>query len=161
MISLTCQDASKWHGNADIVFTNPYAPIPNCLHGKPCIINMYEQIKDRRHRAEVWVGCKLEVIGSWGAKQAHLNRVYAGNIPARSLDFSDIDDVGIWFPEELVRRVIHQYRDFFVPGATVWDGFMGRGTVGKFCRFMGMNFVGMDIDPDRVRFAKKYVFEDE
>jgi hypothetical protein len=150
-------DASEWQGDADVIFTHPYAPIPQCLHGKPCVLNLYERTKERRFQAERWAGCDLTCIGRWGGY--HVNRVYVGNTGVRDVYLADIDDIGIFFPEPMVVRVMAAYPDVFVPGVTVWDGFMGRGTVGKICRDKGMNFIGLDVDADMVRLAREYIGE--
>lgn len=42
-------------------------------------------------------------------------------------------------------------------GGTVLDPFCGSGTTGIACKFEGMNFVGIDLEPDHVEIAKKRI----
>lgn len=42
-------------------------------------------------------------------------------------------------------------------GDRVFDGFMGRGTVGKVARELKLNFVGIDRDHGRIAIAREYL----
>lgn len=142
---LICGDSSKWVGDADLVFTNPYGPLPKCLHGKPAII----VIKDRaghRMRAEKWIGARLSLIGNYNDVG-----VFVSNLPSFNGKLDDLED-GEFFPLELPLRLLRHYGY-----RIVWDGFMGRGTVGMACRMLGLDFIGIDIDPARVELARQYL----
>ena len=43
------------------------------------------------------------------------------------------------------------------PGQTVWDGFMGRGTIGKMCIETGRKYVGVEELPQHVGLALDYL----
>ena len=62
-----------------------------------------------------------------------------------------------WWPLELPMAVLEQYAQ---SGQTAIDLFMGRGTTGKACRALGMNFIGIDQNVNRVELAFRYIFED-
>lgn len=159
-IILHCGNASDYEGDADLVFTHPYAPLPQQLLDKPAIINLYlppgreaKRIAD----AEGWVGGPLKQIGGWG--KGLRNAVYVTRLRAVPLNLTDLVEDPFepgkgWFPLELPMRVLSEYG---VPGITVWDGFCGRGTVGKACRQLGMHYVGMDHDPARIALAYEYL----
>lgn len=161
MIRLECIDASRWEGEADVVLTNPYAPVPRCLHGKPTIVSLYEAKGCRRELCEGWLGgARLTEIGRWSTALA--NTVYVANLPARKAAIEDLVEDELepgrgWFPLELPRRLLALYADLIPDGAVVWDGFMGRGTVGRACAERGLGYVGLDIDPARVEIARGYL----
>lgn len=154
-VTLTCGNATEWQGaSVDLVFTNPYAPLPECLRGKPAIISNFA---DRLELCERWVGASLTVISAWGRGQR--NRVWVANTYPVSVMLSDLteeEDIPGrgWFPLELPMRLLAAYGR---PGITVWDGFAGRGTVGKACVALGMNFIGIDRNPERVALARSYL----
>lgn len=165
MIDVRQGDASQWNGDAaavDLVFTHPYSPVPKSLHGKPAIINLYHPPGriGRQKQAEGWIGAALEPVSYWG--RGHRNITYVANLPFHAVDLSDLVEdefePGIgWFPLELPVRMLRAYRDQLKPRATVWDGFCGRGTVGKACQLLGFNYLGLDIDGARVRLARNYL----
>lgn len=154
-------NATAYRGGADLVFTNPYAPLPPHLCGKPSIVSLFEGKGCRRELAEGWLGgAPLFEIGRWGSALA--NTVYVANLPPREVDLTDlVEDVHEpgrgWFPLALCERLLDLYSDHWRPGRRVWDGFMGRGTVGAACRARGLRFIGIDIDPERVRLARRYL----
>lgn len=143
-------DSSEYDGDADLVFTNPYAPLPQTLIGKPSIINIYF----KNAAVQKWCGGRqLYKVSKWSRN--NMNTIYVANYePVPRIDLTGLVEVPPgWFPEELVSRML----DFFPNVKTVWDGFMGRGTVGKVARERGMSFVGIDIKPDRVELARAYL----
>jgi hypothetical protein len=158
---IVCGDAATWWGEADAVFTQPYGPIPSCLHKKPMILNVYGS-ESRVKETERWIGGQtLKLLGAWG--EAHRNRVYVVNLPALAVSIDDLREDGSLrcggpFPLDLPRRLLRAYREFFTPGMMVWDGFCGRGTVGRVCREFKLNYIGIDIDPETVRMAREYVY---
>jgi len=155
-LDVFCGDSSLWIGDADIILSNPYAPIPPHLHGKPAIISLYER-RGRREIAERWLGgAPLSLIDRWGSGLT--NSVYVANLPVRSITLSDlVEDPPIYFPLDLPRRLIAGYAEFFPPGAVVFDGCCGRGTVGAACREKGLAFVGIDHDPAMIETARAYL----
>lgn len=159
MIRLIHGDASAYTGPADFVFTHPYAMIPAHLQRLPMLVNLAlprgheaERIAD----AERWCGSRLTPLSDW-AKDGW-NTVFCANLPARTVGLTDLRAVEEgWFPEELPRRLFALYADVIPPGAVVWDGFMGRGTVGKVALELGYGFVGIDNRADRVAHAREYL----
>ncbi len=153
-------DATLWWGHADVVFTHPYGPIPSCLHGKPTILNLCEGSEDRRWIAQEWVNAPLKRIGIWG--RGHDNAVYVAHLPKRRVDIFDLIEEEIaprrgWMPLELPLRLLRAFDDIIKPGMIVWDGFCGRGTIGKACREFGLDYIGLDIDNSRVKMAQDYL----
>ncbi len=51
-------------------------------------------------------------------------------------------------------KIVAQYVQ---PGQTVWDGFMGRGTIAKICRERGIKYVGIEQLPKHIEIAKHYL----
>lgn len=153
---LSCGDASQWKGsNVDLVFTHPYAPLPKQLRGKPAIINLFG---DKKTIGERWVGSELHFISKWGKDL--MNTIYVANLEPQMIYLKDLheDNTGLkrggWFPLELPLRLLQAYGK---PKMVVWDGFMGRGTVGKACQYYNLSYIGIDKDPERVRIAKEYL----
>jgi hypothetical protein len=153
--TLICGDASQWvGGGVDLVLTNPYAPLPACLLGVPALVTNFAE---RREKTEGFVGAALAEVGIWA--RGGRNIVWAANMPAKLVELSDLVEEEFmpgrgWFPLDLPRRLLDA---FGKPGMTIWDGFMGRGTVGKACLERGMSFIGIDRDPERVELARKYI----
>lgn len=117
------------------------------MHDKPKILNYVNRRRDAR-----------VPIGRWGER----NFVYVENLPHREIELShfveDGGDRGCGFmPLELPLTLFELYADFIKPGMTVWDGFMGRGTIGLAALMRGMNYIGIDKDPRRVEIAKSYI----
>ncbi len=151
---LICGDSTGWVGTADLVLTNPYAPLPTCLIGVPALVSNFAE---RKGLCEVYVGAPLSEVSPWG--KGWRNRVWVANMPVRLVDLTDLVEDEFepgrgWFPEDLPLRLL---KAFASPGMTVWDGFMGRGTVGKACAELGLGFIGIDRDPERVALARKYL----
>lgn len=154
-MTLICRNATEWVGSADLVLTNPYAPLPPCLRGVPSLISNFAE---RKELCEAYVGAPLVEVSAWS--RGLRNRVWAANLPVKPVDLTDLVEDEFepgrgWFPEELPRRLLSAYR--WAGLVTVWDGFMGRGTVGKACAELGLDFVGIDINPQRVALAREYL----
>lgn len=147
-------DASLWQGKADLIFTHPYAMLPHCLRGVPAIINVHG---DKKAKAEEWVGAQLHWIGNWGRQMQ--NAVYVAHLPLTMIDLSDLVEEEFapgrgWFPLDLPLRLLGIYAP---PTITVWDGFCGRGTVGKACQQLGLSYIGIDKNLERVELAREYL----
>ena len=159
-------DSFDYTGDADLVFSHLYGPLPPQLIGKPAIINV---CGDKKASAEKWCGAELHEVSKWA--RGGTNTIYVANMPVTALECwwemgrgkSLIDLVEDelspgrgWFPEELVRRLLMAWGGGILP-VTVFDGFMGRGTVGKIARELKLNFVGIDRNPDRIAIAREYL----
>lgn len=160
-IKLIWNDSSLYTGDADLLFTNPYAPVPAQLHGKPSIINQYMGANDgRKETCERWLGgAKLLEISKWG--QGLRNTMFVANLPVKEIDLTDlVEDMtdsrngAGWFPLPLVARMLMAYK---MPGKWCWDGFAGRGTVGKGCRLVGMHFIGIERDAVNFEIMRNYL----
>jgi len=75
-------------------------------------------------------------------------------VKKKELDLSDLDMEGPFWPLEFPLRILKAYAK---PGWTILDPFMGRGTCGKAALQLGMNFIGIDQRPERVRIAKEFL----
>jgi len=142
------------------VFSHLYGPLPKQLIGKPAIINLYG---NKREKAEEWCGASLTEVSKWA--KGLTNTVYVANWSSTPLDLTSfIEDEFApgrgWFPEAMVytllAEVLAPLRLAARPGV-VFDGFMGRGTVGKVASALGLGFVGIDRDPERIGIAREYL----
>lgn len=153
-MQLVCMDAKDFTGKADLVLTNPYGPLPKGVMGKPCLISNFT---DRKTRCEDWAKCELKEISRWGSRGNCT--VWVGNDHVIEMDLTDLVEVEDtpghgWFPLGLPAALLGAYAK---PGITVIDPYMGRGTVGRVCKILGLNFIGLDINPDRVEMARDYI----
>lgn len=165
-------DSSRWKAEdgelPDVVFSTIYGPLPKELHHLPMIINIYHPVghswKERWTERREWCGgeSEFEVISCWGGDLR--NTVYSYNLPKRMRrlnalkeDLSAVSFNTGWFPVRLPLEVMDLYSDIFKPGVTVWDGFCGRGTVGKACQMLDLNFIGVEIDPVHMREAQAFL----
>ncbi len=148
-------DSVSYEGDADLVFTHPYCPLPKQLMAKPAIINTYGRKSDK---LEQWCGAKLHKISKW---HNATNCVYAANWDPPAIDLNHMmADAPGWFPIELTDTLLAAFLGSspkYRFGITVWDGFMGRGTVGKSCQRLGLDFVGIDWRRERVELARTYL----
>lgn len=150
-------DSVDYDGDADLVFSHLYGPLPKQLIGKPAIVNVYG---DRWAQAERWCGADLHEVSKWG--HGLMNTIYVANMEAvPSFDLRDCAEDECapgkgWFPEEMCLVLLTGHRSLRFGGA-VFDGFMGRGTVGRAALKLGNTFVGIDRDPARVALAQQYL----
>jgi DNA methylase len=161
---LYCGDSSQYEGEADLVLTNAYAPIPSHLRSGPMIVS---HSAARKARVEELVGQTLTEIGRW---HRGTQAVWVANLEPRPLDLEflaaeECEPGRGWWPLDLPLRLLNHYYMDNIPqadphpyhGMVVWDGFMGRGTAGMACRLLNQRFVGIDIDVGRVELAKRYL----
>lgn len=160
-IRLGLGDSVGYDGDADLVFSHLYGPLPPQLVGKPAIINVFG---NKKAKAEEWCGAPLVEVSKWG--RGLTNTIYFANIePLTRCDLTDLVEDEVepgrgWFPEELCERLLNllgAYEDTRDMSGVVFDGFMGRGTTGRVARKLGLDFVGIDRDPDRVMLAAEYL----
>lgn len=144
------------HDDISLVFSHLYGPLAPDLVGLPALVNVYG---NKKAAAEKWCGAELHEVSKW---HGGTNTIYAANMPYKiEVDLTDLwaDEFAPargWFPEELCRRLLN--RVFFPPEyGYVFDGFMGRGTVGKVALASGLAFIGIDRDPARVAMAREYL----
>ena len=154
-------DSFNYQGDADLVFTDIYGPLPPQLIGKPAIINCFGS---KKARAEEWCGAELQDVSKWA--RGLTNTIYVANFNSdwawpsvANLIEDEIAPGRGWFPEALVDVLLANLPGSlrFQSALTVFDGFMGRGTVGRVARQKDMQFVGIDRDPARVTIAKGYL----
>lgn len=153
-------DLRVYEGNAedwamaehiDLVFTNPYGYLPKALWRHPMIIHQW---RHRRDQAEEWCGNVLDFqVSAWNNDREVF---WAANIEMpTTLELRNYHpEPGGWYPEELVRDVLGRYAS---RGQTIWDGFMGRGTIAKICREQGLYYVGVEQLPAHIALAKTYL----
>lgn len=145
---------SAYTGDADFILTDLYGPLPQSLIGKPGIVNATPA---RFKRLSLWTGGEPVPIGEWG--RAVRNTVFAINVRPHDVAIDDLVEDAFapgkgWFPLALPMRLLSNYT---APGMTVFDGFMGRGTVGAACQALRLNYVGIDISEERVAMAREYL----
>jgi hypothetical protein len=150
-------NSSLYRGAADFVFSHLYGPLPDQLKDRPALVNLFGNKKDA---AERWCGQQLHEVSKWATGLT--NTLYANfdcpKVDLRHLVEEEFEPGRGWFPLELALAGVQigmaalGRREF-----VVFDGFMGRGTVGAAVRAAGLGFVGIDIDPNRVVIAKEYL----
>lgn len=159
-IRLGLGNSAEYDGDADLVFTHPYGPLPRQLQRfKPMIVNLYG---DKKVLAEGWCGSELYPISKWG--RGLTNTMYMGGSYSRSpVDLTgyiedEFEPGRGWFPQDMVDELLLDFMtSMSVCGITVFDGFMGRGTVGRACLELDCEYVGIDRDPDRIALAREYL----
>lgn len=83
--------------------------------------------------------------------------IYTYNLPFKKLDLIKYEnDPPGWWPLDFAIRLLQEYSK---PNWTVLDPFMGRGTVGKAAKQLGMDFIGIDLRSERISMADKYINE--
>lgn len=143
--------------SVDLVVTNPYGPLPRSVWATPMIVHQW------RHRFDElreWTGYPvLEEIASWNDGR---EAFWVANMTPVPVDLSAFKpEPGGWYPEALVRRLLGRYGHPERRPFTVWDGFMGRGTVGKVALEMGMNYIGVEELPAHIELALTYLGVEE
>lgn len=137
----------------DLVLTNPYGPLPIGLQKTPMVIHQWEH---RQSDAEKWCGNRLDYrIGTWNrGREAFWAARFAPRVPPNVYLDDLVPEKAGWYPEDLVRRICEKY---VKPGMVVWDGFMGRGTVGKFVRAAGARYIGVEQLPEHMALAREFL----
>jgi hypothetical protein len=147
---ILCQGSAQEHvfNKVDMILTNPYGPIPASYAGKPMLILNF---KNRKEQSEAWVGAKLELVSlSNHGKEA----IWCANTTLKPVDLTDLVPDGDYMDIEMPLRLLAAYG---WQGMRVWDGFMGRGTIGRACRVLQMKYIGVDRNPAQVEMAMNYL----
>lgn len=150
-INLIHGNAQDFTGEGDLVITNPYGPMPSCLSKTPMIITNFTE---RHKQCEEWAETSLTLIGNWDNSR---QSAWSGNLPPYNGFLAPLHDLksdDVYYPLSLPLRLLVIYAK---PGDTIIDPFMGRGTVGKACKVLGYNFIGIDNDQGRVLMAEEYI----
>ena len=146
--------AAEWQGAAaevDLILTNPYGPLPRVLYGRPMLIHQW---RHRQAEATLWCGNTLTEVASWNGGREVFWCANMGKTPP-AVDLSEfVPEPPGWYPLELPLRLL---RAFGSPGITVWDGFMGRGTVGRAARMLGMHYIGVERLEKHLAIALDYL----
>lgn len=151
-------DSINYTGDADLVFSHLYGPLPKQLIGKPAIINLFG---NKKAKAEEWCGAQLHEVSKWA--KGLTNTIYVANWGLGRRDLTTLVEDEFapnrgWFPQALTDELLLAFlQERGVAGITVFDGFMGRGTVGKSCADFDCAFVGIDHNPERVQIAREYL----
>ncbi len=152
-------ESVNYEGDADLVFSHLYGPLPKQLIGKPAIVNVYG---NKKAKAEEWCGSELHEMGKWG--KGHTNTIYSANLPRLAAPIWDFVEEEFapnrgWMPLQLPATVLETLKlcNAIHDVRVVFDGFMGRATIGKASRYAGLDFVGIDRDPDRIAIARDYL----
>lgn len=158
--------AETWPGaeTIDLVFTNPYGPLPRSLAGKPMIVHQWTR---RLEELAAWCHTtpeKLRPLGTWNRGREGFYTLNLEPFPVNIERFNP--EPGGWYPPWLVDEIFGQFwaHRWYDPEKeeerrkadhkfTVWDGFMGRGTLARVMgarshelRFVGVEELGRHID---------------
>ena len=159
-MTLYLGDAADWPGrylipeHVDLILTNPYGPLPIALNGFPLIAHQW---RHRKAEAEIWCHTALtHEVGRWNqGREAFWSANLPDDLAAKTVDLSAYaPEPGGWYPEQLVRDLLTV---FAKPGMTIFDGFMGRGTVGKIAVEMGMRYIGVEQLESHLALARLYL----
>lgn len=164
--------AEHWAGaeKVDLVFTNPYGDLPESLRETPMIIHQWVHRRDELAR---WVGVdesRLRLLGKWnGGREAF----WAVNLEPFPLDIEKYrPEPGGWYPPDMVAVILSAFwMHKFVTteeleerradgrSFTIWDGFMGRGTLARevIQRWGLFDYVGMEELSKHVDLALDYL----
>lgn len=143
-------EAADYPGPApDLILTNPYGPMG--LRATPALLHQWVH---RQGELERWTGRQdLQLVGTWNDGR---EAFWASGMAARPVDLSDLrPEPGGWYPEALVNRLLAAYAPAI--GSTVWDGFMGRGTVAQVARARGLRYIGIERLAAHLRLAQAYL----
>lgn len=159
------EELTIYHGNAedwpgeervDLVLTNPYGPLPASLYGAPMIVHQWDY---NRVLLQRWIGgAELELISLWNNGR---EAFWAANMPPLQLDLTGFrPEPGGWYPLEVPVRLLQAWWERDADRsrkATIWDGFMGRGTVAKAALSMRQHYVGVEQLGVHIEIAAKYL----
>ena len=141
------------------MFTHVYGPLPKQLIDKALLINVFG---NKKAKAEEWCGTELHEVGKWG--RGLTNTIYEAGFTVRRIPLEDLVEEEFapgrgWMPLELPKRLLSITVPWLGHGKriTVFDGFMGRATIGRAAVELGMNYVGIDRDSARVAIAREYL----
>lgn len=143
-------EAEKWDElrPVDLMLTNPYGYLPPALAAVPMLIHQWVH---RKAEAEAWCRRELTLVSLWNEGR---EAFWCANMVPPKVDLSDLSpEPGGWYPFSLPVRLLESYPR----GITVWDGFMGRGTVGKAALSLGMHYIGVERLAAHMEIAKQYL----
>jgi hypothetical protein len=145
-------EAAHWSGleTVDLVLTNPYGFLPLGLASYPMVIHQWVH---RRQEAEIWCYNELRhCVGMWNDSR---EAFWSAHLPEITVDVCGFrPEPGGWYPEDMVRRLLMAYA---TEGQTIWDGFMGRGTVAKIARELGLKYIGVERLSAHIEIAREYL----
>src|SRR6266540_6717737 len=141
-IDLRLGYAQDYTGKADLVLSNIYGPLPKSLSHTPAIVTQFAK---RLPQGLEWTGRPVQFVSFWNDLR---EAAWTIDLPRKDCDLNDLHPDGDFFPLELPLRLL---QTFAKPGMTILDPYMGRGTVGKACEMLGMNFIGLDCDRERFK----------
>lgn len=154
-------DSTQWDSSVpiDFVLTTIQAPLPKALLDVPMIVHLgyyHRSNDDRRHRLQEWMDGR-DIGSPFATWNGGKEDFYGFNLAYRPyFEANDLTPTKEgWFPEAVVERIFDAYP--LGRGAVVWDGFMGRGTVGKIARQRGYHFVGIEYDRPTLDAALSYL----
>ncbi len=140
------------------VLTNPYGPVPSWIAHVP---GMVHQWVHRKPDLAQWLphGLELWLTGLWNDRREafwSFNRV----LPAW-VEISEFKpEPGGWYPEAMVDHILATVLPVSADIAatiTIWDGFAGRGTVGKVALARGFKYVGIERHEPHIEMAKEFL----
>jgi hypothetical protein len=146
-------DAQDWDAreHIDIVITNPYGPLPLSLRHHPMVIHQWIH---RKREAEQWCRNPLRhLISKWNHEK---EAFWSANMEQKILMHLDdyVPEQQGWYPLAMALQIV---KVFGRPGMTIWDGFMGRGTIGRAAVSLGMKYVGVEQLPHHITLAREYL----
>lgn len=154
-------EAVDWPGAEpiDLVLTNPYGPLPRSLEGKPMLLHQWAH---RRSELASWAcvpESALQLVGSWNDDRECFWALNMPPLGGKTLGAMRgfRPEPGGWYPLELPVLLLEM---FGRAGDVVWDGFMGRGTVGLAAYLRGMRYVGVEQLESHITLARDYLLLD-
>ncbi len=158
--------AEDWPGEekVDLVFTNPYGPLPASLARHPMIVHQWTH---RLEELALWCHtstANLRPLGTWNRGREGFYTINLEPFPVKIERFRP--EPGGWYDPWMVEEILgafwmHRWYDHEKEEErrkaghvfTIWDGFMGRGTLARVMRarsndlrFVGVEELGRHID---------------
>lgn len=153
-----CGEAADYDGERpDLILTNPYGYLPTRLASVPMVVHQWVH---RLEDLKIWCGVNnLELVGTWNDDREAF--YYANFHPGQAnLDYLRAKlrgfrpEAGGWYPLEMAVLLVTA---FGWPNCRIFDGFMGRGTVGKAALELGCKYIGIDKRPEMMAEAMAYI----
>ncbi len=135
--------ADGWYLRSDVIWHKPNA-MPESVRDRPTRAHEYLFMFTRQQRYTYHAEAAPEAAEDGGTR----NRRTVWSINTAPANGHHIAS----FPEDLVEPCILTATR---PGDFVFDPFFGCGTVGRVCRRLNRRFVGVELNPQYVRQAKK------
>lgn len=156
-----CPEPVLADGERLLIVTDPQGPLPRWAVGRPALVLATR----RRDYAEIARHCGVPVgfLRPYATYNQGHETVYSiGDVGAKVAERMDLSrfvpDPPGWYPYGFALDLL---RPVITPRTVVWDGFMGRGTIGRAVLALGAaRYIGNELNPATLALARDYLAED-